>query len=63
MKRLGMPIEVANEPAIATLLARTRDALGAAEFRTIEAESRSRPFEDAVADARAWIAAQRERAR
>ena len=51
----GIQRDPADEAFLRPVMGRTREELGAAQFDVAEATGRALPFQEAVADARAWL--------
>ncbi len=54
-KRLGIQSEPVNEAFLAPLIAKAREALGAAAFASADAAGRALSYDAALAEARAWL--------
>jgi predicted ATPase/class 3 adenylate cyclase len=55
MGQTGLQRDLADEKFLAPLIARTREELGKAAFVAAEAAGRVLPYEEAIAEARAWL--------
>ena len=55
----GLRRDPADEAFLAPMIARAREALDATSFAAAESRGHELPYEGALADARAWLEAQR----
>jgi predicted ATPase/class 3 adenylate cyclase len=54
-ERTGLHRDPADEAFLAPLITKTREALGAGQFASAEAEGRTLSYEEATSEARAWL--------
>jgi len=55
IEQLGYRREPADQASLATFVARTREALGAAAFAAAETSGRALSYQEAIVEARAWL--------